>query len=231
MTVGWPLGLFRVRPSGPFGDRVGHPRLMTKILLYRYCVGVFSSRCGRMDEAEKRLWEEVRKLRQAEVTDKEENQRYGAIARETSCRKSCNEGKRGSHEFGKPIARWKSGRASKIACLTDLFTWVQFPWNKKPTFHRNLVKALHRRRRPTIISVFDSDIFNVLHYRHRVLGCQPCFFLMMMLSVFVATRELASVTCTVKVLAPVPVGVPEITPVPGAKVNPAGKLPAVMDHV
>ena len=88
---------------------------------------------------------------------------------------------------------------------------------------------------PTIISVFDSegDIFNfqVLHYCHRVLVCQPCFLLVVMLSVFVATRELASVTCTVKVLVPGPVGVPEITPVPGANVNPAGKLPAVMDQV
>jgi hypothetical protein len=64
-----------------------------------------------------------------------------------------------------------------------------------------------------------------------VLVCQPCFFLVVMLSVFVATRELASITCTVKVLVPAPVGVPEITPVLEAKVNPAGKLPAVMDHV
>ncbi len=53
---------------------------------------------------------------------------------------------------------------------------------------------------------------------------------MVMPSVFVATRELASVTCTVKVLVPVPVGVPEITPVLDANVNPAGKLPTVMDH-
>ena len=53
---------------------------------------------------------------------------------------------------------------------------------------------------------------------------------MVMLSVFVATRELASVTCTVKVLVPMPVGVPEIAPVLGANVNPAGKLPTVMDH-
>jgi hypothetical protein len=52
-----------------------------------------------------------------------------------------------------------------------------------------------------------------------------------MLNVFVATRELASVTCTVKVLVPVPVGFPEITPVLEANVNPAGKLPTVMDHV
>src|SRR6266568_4929316 len=105
-----------------------HPRMMTKILLYGYCVGVFSSRkiqkrlvedvafrvlaagnqpdfrtisdfrklhlkaleelfqqmlrltleTGRMDETEKRLREEVRKLLgQAEAADKEEDQRYG----------------------------------------------------------------------------------------------------------------------------------------------------------
>ena len=54
---------------------------------------------------------------------------------------------------------------------------------------------------------------------------------MVMLSVFVATCELASVTCTVKELVPVPVGVPEIMPVLDANVNPAGKLPTVMDHV
>jgi len=42
---------------------------------------------------------------------------------------------------------------------------------------------------------------------------------MVMLSVFVATCELASVTCTVKVLVPVPVGVPEITPVLDAKLS------------
>ena len=54
---------------------------------------------------------------------------------------------------------------------------------------------------------------------------------MVMPSVFVATRELASVTCTVKVLVPVPVGIPEITPVLEANVNPAGRLPTVMDHV
>jgi hypothetical protein len=52
-----------------------------------------------------------------------------------------------------------------------------------------------------------------------------------MLSVFVATRESASVTCTVKVLVPVPVGVPEIALVLDANVNPRGKLPTVMDHV
>ena len=51
-----------------------------------------------------------------------------------------------------------------------------------------------------------------------------------MLSAFVATCDLASVTCTVKLLVPVPVGVPEITPLLDDNVNPAGKLPTVMDH-
>src|SRR5881394_1672901 len=141
------------------GQAPYHPRMMTKILLYGYCVGVFSSRkiqkhlvedvafrvlaagnqpdfrtisdfrklhlkaleelfqqmlrltletgtmklgrvaldgskvkanaskhkamsYGRMDETEKRLREEVRKLlRQAEATDKEEDQRYGGDRR------------------------------------------------------------------------------------------------------------------------------------------------------
>lgn len=40
----------------------------------------------------------------------------------------------------------------------------------------------------------------------------------------------ASVTVTVKLAVPLAVGVPEITPVAGARVNPAGKLPAVTDH-
>jgi hypothetical protein len=51
------------------------------------------------------------------------------------------------------------------------------------------------------------------------------------LSDFVAVSELASVTLTVKVLVPVPVGVPEITPVVEARVNPAGKAPEVTDQL
>ena len=43
--------------------------------------------------------------------------------------------------------------------------------------------------------------------------------------------DLESITCTVKVLVPVAVGTPEITPVPAAIVNPAGSVPVVMDHV
>ena len=51
------------------------------------------------------------------------------------------------------------------------------------------------------------------------------------LSDFVAAMELASVTRTVKLLVPVPVGVPEIIPVPGASVSPAGRVPDAMDQV
>jgi len=43
--------------------------------------------------------------------------------------------------------------------------------------------------------------------------------------------EFESITCTEKVLEPVAVGTPEITPVPGAIVNPAGRVPDVMDQV
>jgi hypothetical protein len=52
-----------------------------------------------------------------------------------------------------------------------------------------------------------------------------------MLSAFEAIPELASLTCTVKLLVPVPVGVPEITPVPEASVNPAGSVPIVIDQL
>ena len=48
---------------------------------------------------------------------------------------------------------------------------------------------------------------------------------------FTCTGLLLSVTLTVKVDDPLAVGVPEITPVPATSVNPAGKLPEVMDHV
>jgi hypothetical protein len=51
------------------------------------------------------------------------------------------------------------------------------------------------------------------------------------LSDFVAALELASITCTVKLLVPDPVGVPEIAPVPGASVNPVGKFPETSDQV
>src|SRR5579864_6600678 len=47
----------------------------------------------------------------------------------------------------------------------------------------------------------------------------------------VAATELASVTRTVKLLVPVAVGVPEITPVPAASDNPAGKVPEAMDQL
>ena len=46
-----------------------------------------------------------------------------------------------------------------------------------------------------------------------------------------AVIELASVTCTEKLLVPLPVGVPEITPVADASVNPAGKVPEITDQL
>jgi hypothetical protein len=51
------------------------------------------------------------------------------------------------------------------------------------------------------------------------------------LSAFVAVDEAASVTFTVKLLVPMPVGVPEITPVLAASVSPAGRVPTEMDQV
>ena len=52
-----------------------------------------------------------------------------------------------------------------------------------------------------------------------------------MLSACVAIRDLASVTLTVKLLVPVVVGVPEMTPVLDASVRPEGRVPEVMDQV
>ena len=51
------------------------------------------------------------------------------------------------------------------------------------------------------------------------------------LRTFCAERELASVTCTVKLLVPVTVGVPEITPVAEASDKPVGKAPVTTDQV
>jgi hypothetical protein len=42
---------------------------------------------------------------------------------------------------------------------------------------------------------------------------------------------LESLADTVKLAVPVAVGVPEMIPVDGARLNPAGRLPALMDHV
>ena len=52
-----------------------------------------------------------------------------------------------------------------------------------------------------------------------------------MLSAFVADSELASVTCTVKLIVPATVGVPEIMPVLGASERPAGREPTETDQV
>ena len=54
---------------------------------------------------------------------------------------------------------------------------------------------------------------------------------MVRLKAFWADKELASVTCTVKLLVPLAVGVPEITPVLGASDSPAGKVPTETDQV
>ena len=51
------------------------------------------------------------------------------------------------------------------------------------------------------------------------------------LKAFVAIAEFASVTCTVMLLVPVTVGTPEMIPVLGAKLKPAGRAPTVIDHV
>ena len=47
----------------------------------------------------------------------------------------------------------------------------------------------------------------------------------------VAVAAFASCACTVKVEVPAVVGVPEIAPVELFKVNPAGRLPEVIDQV
>jgi len=52
-----------------------------------------------------------------------------------------------------------------------------------------------------------------------------------MLKDWVVLWESASVTCTVKLLVPEAVGVPEITPVPLFKLNPMGSVPVVIDQV
>src|ERR1700693_845519 len=59
----------------------------------------------------------------------------------------------------------------------------------------------------------------------------PPFVMIVRLSALVAVCEVESVTCAVKLLVPDPVGVPEIVPVLGASVNPAGKVPERMDQV
>ena len=52
-----------------------------------------------------------------------------------------------------------------------------------------------------------------------------------MLSALVAVPPLLSATRTVKLLVPVAVGVPEITPVLDANPTPAGRLPALSDQL
>ena len=52
-----------------------------------------------------------------------------------------------------------------------------------------------------------------------------------MLNPCVVRWALASVTCTVKLLVPTTVGVPEITPVLLFKLSPLGSVPVVIDQV
>jgi hypothetical protein len=52
-----------------------------------------------------------------------------------------------------------------------------------------------------------------------------------MLRALVAEMELASLTCTVKLLDPIVVGVPEIAPEAELRDKPAGKVPEEIDHV
>ena len=51
-----------------------------------------------------------------------------------------------------------------------------------------------------------------------------------MLSAAVSALALTSVTRTVKIRVPVPVTVPEITPVLATSVSPSGRVPAMVDH-
>ena len=55
--------------------------------------------------------------------------------------------------------------------------------------------------------------------------------LMVMLRALLAVCELLPVTCTVNVLVPVPVGVPEITPVLVTRVSPSGSDPEAIDQL
>ena len=52
-----------------------------------------------------------------------------------------------------------------------------------------------------------------------------------MLSACVAVSPFISWACTVKMLVPAPVGVPEITPVLALRASPTGRLPTVVDQV
>ena len=50
------------------------------------------------------------------------------------------------------------------------------------------------------------------------------------LRAFEAVAATLSLTRTVKLLVPVPVGVPEMTPVPAVSVRPVGSVPTVTVH-
>src|ERR1700694_4943051 len=59
----------------------------------------------------------------------------------------------------------------------------------------------------------------------------PPLVLIVRFNALLAVNELVSVTRTVKLLVPVPVGVPEIAPVLDPSASPAGKAPEPMDQV
>ena len=83
---------------------------------------------------------------------------------------------------------------------------------------------------PVAASVALYAVFSVPAGKELVvmLGCDA---FTVMLKAFVALCAFKSLTCAVKLLVPAPVGVPEITPLLGARVNPAGKVPETIDHV
>jgi hypothetical protein len=54
---------------------------------------------------------------------------------------------------------------------------------------------------------------------------------MLMLAGMDAECPVLSITCTVNKLVPLPVGVPDMIPVPAARERPAGSVPDTTDHV
>jgi hypothetical protein len=62
-------------------------------------------------------------------------------------------------------------------------------------------------------------------------GAPACTRERVTVAVVVCTGEPASLTVTPNEKLPFPVGFPEMTPVDGARLSPAGRLPEEMDHV
>ena len=85
---------------------------------------------------------------------------------------------------------------------------------------------------PVAARVVEYELFNVPPGNDDVVidgGCAVAATTM--LKLFVAVLLFASFTCTVNEAVPDVVGVPEITPVEEARLNPAGNAPDVMLHV